>query len=99
MSTATAVAEGEPLWKVDTCSSCFQPIIWAVTVNAKNMPVDAEPPLSGGNVALEPRGAGMPPLAKVLTVTQQFGRANLRTSHFSRCPQGDRWRRKGGRRG
>ena len=64
------------------------------------MPVDAEPPLSGGTIALEPRGPGLPPLARVLTKTQlattSFGRRDLRTSHFVRCPQSDQWRRRAG---
>jgi hypothetical protein len=77
---------------LDSCSSCHQPIIWAITTKAKRMPIDAEPQ-PDGNVALDFR-AGMDPLARVLTVTQQFGLKNLRKSHFATCPQADKWRRR-----
>jgi hypothetical protein len=92
----TALAEGEPLWKIDNCDTCRRPVIWAVTARAKSMPVDAEPPLSGGNVQLEWRGTGVNPLAHVLGVAAQFGKRRLRTSHFVNCPQREQWRRKAG---
>ena len=85
----------EPTWKVEHCSSCYRPIIWAITTTAKAMPVDAEPPTQGGNVDLEHRGATVKPLARVLGVAAQFGRANLRTSHFATCPDAKKWRSKG----
>ncbi len=89
---------GEPNWRIDLCDSCKRPIIWAVTVNAKRMPVDSEPPLSGGNVQLEWRGQTVAPLAKVLGVAAQFGKHNLRLSHFASCPDAAGYRRKRGAR-
>ena len=90
------------LFKVEQCRSCHQPVIWAVTTGAKTIPVDAEPPLAGGNISLEHRGPGVQPLARVLTPTQlattSFGRKDLRTPHFQRCPDADRWRSKARRR-
>jgi hypothetical protein len=87
------------LFRVEQCRSCHQPIIWAeVLATGKRMPVDAEPPLQGGNVVLDHRGPGNPPAARVLTPTQlattAFGRKDLRTAHFARCPQADGWRRR-----
>jgi hypothetical protein len=83
------------LFKIDQCGSCHQPIIWAKTTAGKAMPVDAEPPLQGGTIVLDKRPDGTL-LARVLTKTQlagtSFGRKDLRTSHFARCPQADRWR-------
>ena len=77
---------------VTDCSTRHAPIIWAITTKAKRMPVNAEPE-TGGNVALDFR-AGMDPLARVLSVTAQFGVKGLRKSHFVDCPQADKWRRK-----
>lgn len=76
----------------DECESCHAPVIWTVTANAKRMPVDFEPS-STGDVALRP---GSPaPIATVLSVTKQFGRTDLRTSHFSSCPDAKSWRKRG----
>lgn len=75
----------------DECESCHAPVIWAVTANAKRMPVDFEP-TEGGNIALRP--GGMAPVATVLSVAKQFGRKDLRTSHFATCPDAKLWRRK-----
>jgi hypothetical protein len=80
-------------FKVDTCGSCHRPIIWAMTINAKPMPVDAEPPLSGGNVELEWRAGGSP-IARVLPVAKQFGKHDLRLPHHATCPQGATWRKR-----
>lgn len=84
------------MFRVEQCRTCFQPIIWAETDRGKPMPVDAEPPLSGGTIALVDRGRDCKPLARVLTTREltgtAFGRTDLRTSHFTRCPQSDRWR-------
>ncbi len=74
------------------CDSCNAPIIWAVTKNAKSMPVDVEP-VKGGNVQLDARG-GATPLASVLSIAQQFGKANLRRSHFVTCPNAAQHRRR-----
>lgn len=82
-------------WKVDHCHSCHRPVIWTETERSKRMPVDAEPPLSGGNVELVWRGSTVAPLSKVLPVAKQFGKKNLRTSHFATCPNADRHRRAG----
>jgi len=77
---------------IASCESCHKPVIWAVTVKAKRMPVNAEPE-PDGNVALDFR-PGMDPLARILTVTRQFGVKNLRKSHFADCPQAAKWRRR-----
>lgn len=77
---------------IESCSTCSARIIWAITVKAKRMPVNAEPE-PGGNVALDFR-PGMEPLARVLSVTRQFGVKNLRMSHFVTCPQAAQHRRR-----
>lgn len=79
-------------FEIDVCSSCRKPIIWCVTTRARQMPVNADPE-PGGNIAVDPR-PGLDPLARVLSVTAQFGRTNLRKSHFVDCPQADKWRRR-----
>lgn len=82
----------EPPYRIETCHSCYRPIIWAITERAKRMPVDAAPLAKGGNVELTWRPGGAAPLAKVLNVTQQFGKTDLRTSHFATCPNAARHR-------
>lgn len=79
-------------WTRDECQSCQAPIIWCLTTSAKRMPVDYEPSPEG-NIALRPGGMG--PLAVVLGVAKRFGRTDLRTSHFSSCPQAGQWRKRG----
>lgn len=76
-----------------TCDSCGKIIIWAVTARARSMPVDAEP-TPGGNVQLVSHGPDVPPLARVLTVAQQFGKkGTLRLHHRVTCPHAKEWRR------
>ncbi len=78
-------------WTRDECESCHAPIIWAVTTRAKRMPVDFEPS-GNGNISLQQ--VGLAPLAVVLSVAKQFGRKDLRTSHFVTCPDAKAWRSK-----
>ena len=89
-----------PDFTIDDCQSCKAPVIWAVTTNARTMPVDAVP-VQGGNIQLEHRGEKTTPLARVLSPTQQFGKKDLRRSHFATCPDSKSWRNKsvGRRRG
>lgn len=82
-----------PDYSTEPCRSCGKPVIWAVTTGAKDMPVDAVP-AAGGNVQLE-RRHDQKPLARVLSVAQQFGKAGrLRLSHFATCPHASGWRRR-----
>jgi hypothetical protein len=82
---------------VEHCRTCNMPIIWAVTSRLRDMPVDAEPS-PDGNIRLEVREGQIQPMARVLSVAEQFGKKSLRKSHFATCPQAGRWRT-GGRRG
>lgn len=77
---------------IERCKSCNAEIIWATTTQARSMPIDAKP-RPGGNIALDHR-PGLPPLARVLTVTQQFGRKTMYTSHFATCPNAKKHRRR-----
>lgn len=89
MSLATDVDYGP--FRVDGCRSCGALIIWAVTANGKDQPVDAEAS-SDGNIALDERGPDRRPLARVLSVVARFGRRDLRKPHHATCPQGAAWR-------
>lgn len=80
-------------YDIEACRSCTAPIIWAVTVNGRDMPVDAEPSPDGDIRLADRSHLHRKPLAEVLSVTQQFGLGNLRTSHFATCPHADQWRR------
>lgn len=83
----------QPDYQIEQCGTCHAEIIWAVTTKAKRMPVDKDIHAQG-NVLLADRG-GSTPLAKVLTVAQQFGmQGKLRRSHFATCPDANKHRRK-----
>lgn len=85
---------GEQPFRIESCRSCYRPIIWAITERAKRMPVDPEP-TKGGNIQLDWRPGGAAPLARVLPVAKQFGKTNLRKSHFATCPNAARHRAAG----
>lgn len=67
----------------DHCQGCGAPIIWAVTVNDKPMPVE---PREHGNVMVVPAGSQL--IAKVVGPGQ-----GDHTSHFATCPEARRFRR------
>ncbi|NUT31493.1 MAG: hypothetical protein HOV79_00310 [Hamadaea sp.] len=91
MTASTAVAAAD--YPRAECESCYAPIIWTVTVNAKPMPVDFEP-ANDGNVALSWMNGKV--VATVLGVARQATRTpgTLRKSHFATCPDRDQWRRR-----
>lgn len=65
-----------------SCRSCGKAIIWVATSTGKKMPLDAEPER---RFVLE---SGTDPMVGRIRNTYQ--------SHFSTCPQADRWRGAGG---
>lgn len=83
-----------------TCRSCSAAIVWAQTINGKQIPVD-HLPVANGNVDLvshsDPREA---PIAHMLDATGQRDVDGLRrspflryVSHFSTCPDAARHRK------
>jgi hypothetical protein len=78
------------------CGSCDARIIWARTIAGRSMPVDAEPS-GGGTVLLEIRqGFLLATVYNAAAVSVLLGpetRAQLRQSHFSTCPDADKWRK------
>jgi hypothetical protein len=79
-------------YPTEPCRSCAAPIIWTVTAAGKPMPVDAEP-AAGGNLALEVDDKGTV-RSRVVAPHLTFGRKDLRLSHFARCPDAAKWRRR-----
>jgi hypothetical protein len=74
----------------DRCRTCDAPILWCRTEAGHAMPLDAVPPLLGGNVELVEQGQG-DPIAKVYgSATSRIG---FYVSHFSNCPQAAQHRR------
>jgi hypothetical protein len=74
---------------VSMCSRCGAAIKWAVTVNDKFMPVDAEPS-ENGNVELIEDGR----VRRAIVHTQPLlAPIPLHTSHFVTCPEADDHRR------
>lgn len=79
------------LLPIASCRTCAAAIIWTVTESGKRMPVDAVPPLLGGNVELIDADKSDPPIAKVhgaATATPGFY-----VSHFATCAQADQHRK------
>lgn len=80
-------------WEGDVCGSCGAPIVFAIHVRTlKRAPINGTPS-PDGTIELIPR-EGMEPLWRDLKPQQRFGKKNLRRSHFTDCPQADRWRRR-----
>ncbi|MEU4590023.1 hypothetical protein [Micromonospora aurantiaca (nom. illeg.)] len=82
----------ELTYPTEPCRTCRAAIIWTSTVNGKDMPVDEEP-AAGGNLALSTDDKGRL-VSRVVPAHLAFGRTDLRLSHFVRCPQADKWRRR-----
>lgn len=82
-----------PEFPSDECGTCRADIIWTTTVNNKDMPVDAEP-AAGGNIRVYRDGATGIVRSDVVKPALAFGRSNLRLSHFVKCPDAPKWRRR-----
>ena len=83
-----------PVTQPTKCRSCGAAVLWAMTRNAKRMPIDAQP-VPEGNMVLTLK-AGPP---QALLVEKFYadkhtepGR-NRYTSHFSTCPNAQEHRR------
>jgi hypothetical protein len=76
----------------EPCGSCEAPVIWALTINGRRMPVDPEVTKSGNVVLTDRTHLHRPPLATVLAAAKRFGRRDLRQSHFVTCPHSTMWR-------
>ncbi|SCL32110.1 hypothetical protein GA0070616_4389 [Micromonospora nigra] len=81
-----------PTYPTEQCRSCPAQIIWTVTDRGRDMPVDAEPD-PAGNVALSVNDKGQI-VASVVKPHLAFGRKDLRLSHFVRCKDAAKWRRR-----
>lgn len=76
--------------------TCGAPIIWAITVNGKRMPVDAEPAPDGtiliqaplNDTARSPRATVVDPATPPLDGWD----GELHHSHFETCPASDQFR-------
>lgn len=81
---------------MDECKACGARMIWAVSPGGAKSPIDYEPSKDGNVLLLSPSGFGEV-LAVVLTKDGlERARARgmqLRTSHFSSCPQREEFKR------
>lgn len=75
-------------YQVVSCDWCRGRIIWAITKNLRDMPVDADLD-PDGNVVLTPQ-AGRKPIASVLGPAKRFGK-KLRMPHAATCPRRGMW--------
>jgi hypothetical protein len=79
----------------DTCRSCGQPIVWAVTRDGKRMPVDPDPDPEG-NLVLTANLLGdhlVVPVADLERGGAPIVDSDRRVSHFASCPNAASWRR------
>lgn len=85
---------GGRVWRVVNCQSCYAPIVWAlVGRGSARIPLDAEPPLAGGQFFLAwDRARDKNPRAFTVPMARRFGRTDLLTSHLKTCPQAQLWR-------
>ena len=75
---------------LSTCRSCGAEIVWAKTVNGKNIPVDPTP-VESGNLGFLP---GNPPTVEVRNYPEPFISEQPRyVSHFKTCPNAAQHRR------
>jgi hypothetical protein len=72
---------------IATCNSCKADILWVKTVNGKSMPLDATPVVNG-NIYLDEIGR-----AVYLGKGEDATGKTLYVSHFSSCPQAQKWRK------
>lgn len=89
-----------------TVCPCGAHMLWAVSVNGKPQPFDAEPS-ERGNVALDYKVEGEPPIARVvpaatLAVYREDARRKgevlkLYVAHHATCPRAREFHRKGNR--
>jgi len=81
--------------KLERCKSCGASIFFAASATTgRRMPIDASPEETG-NLTIDPRDDGQMPVAVYTLGPTDLPRY---VSHFTRCPQADRWRSKGARR-
>jgi hypothetical protein len=80
------------LRKIDRCSACEAPIVWASTSTGKSMPVDAAP-VPNGNILLFPTVDAGRYVALVLGKVAAVSADRERyTSHFATCRYADLFR-------
>ena len=84
-----------------TCRSCSAPILWAVTIAGRIMPLDAEPNPDGNVVPTGKRGrtrAGSAIEVRVEAARQQTLDVDdpivRYMPHHATCPDADKWRRR-----
>lgn len=91
----------KPVTDPSKCRSCHQDVLWTVwRESGKRMPVDSEPDMrppppkgEGGNLILTLSGGSFGTLF-VEKWREEHGLARNRyTSHYSTCPDADRWRK------
>lgn len=79
---------------MSACSSCGAPITWALTLNGKRMPVDAQPNPAGSFFLATMRGAnGSTYIVAVHAGEQPLEGPRRYSSHFSTCPNAAEHRR------
>lgn len=92
-TNSPCVVEPAQPFETEKCRTCKASIIWTTTVNGKDMPVDADP-VEGGNLRVYRDPIDGDARSDVVKAHLSFGRKDLRLSHFVKCPQAPKWRRR-----
>ncbi len=74
------------------CRSCGAEVTWVVTAAGKDMPVDVLP-VADGNILLLASGVAVYRAKTDQSTLPGFDDAPRYVSHFSTCPQADKWRK------
>ena len=78
---------------MEQCKSCGADIIWALTGNGKNLPVDAVPVPNGNVAIIQPDDPRDQPLAYVGKIPDHAPPERY-YPHFATCKDADKWRKK-----
>ena len=77
-----------------TCRSCNRPIVWAVSNNGKNIPMDPEPVANGTHIMASSTRDGRIHF-DIVAYNEQFHGTDAKRyrSHFASCPDAAKFRR------
>lgn len=83
-------SERQPIRGLSTCSACRQPIVWALTMKGKRIPLNPDPN-EKGNLALTRTVDGH--LVAIFVAPSDFQISPRYTSHFANCPGAHNFRK------